>query len=341
MSDALTKPKIMGRTGKKKETGAATAELFPEFAAADAPEEPEEVYDPEPDPEPAPARLAPQKSVPKEEPPKTVPSIFPNRDPEFSRPIFNKKRPVPGQPVNANANEGIAKPRLTPPPPKLKPRRPEAAFSAPPSPLPVKKYETGVLGLDNRIGGLSAGSFNCISGVEGVSRSQLVAHIAERLAMQDARVLAVISPHEEDHWNAMPNLSVRVAVKFSLDDLLSLVDETDRTNVIIIDPLHSLQTPPEQERIAAMDYAVTQFANYARRRRQTIITVPQPVDRASRHEGVSLHPWMFRDISCLMDLSELILMVRTHRMGQQEILAYRRGMKNRIGGLPSFVIPWQ
>ncbi len=337
MSDAITKPKIVERSPKKRVSNGATAELFPDTRPGEAQDD-EEIYDPSSQlDEAGPVEPKPEPVLEK---PETVPSIFPGRDPEFSRPIFTRKRLLPGEVVDERANEGIAKPHHAPLAPKIKPRRLNTMTHVPPSPLPLKKVETGILGLDNRIGGLSVGSFNCVSGIEAVNRSQLIAHIAERVAAQDERVLAVISPHEEYFWTTTSNLMVRVSVQFTVDDLTRLVEDAGKVDMLVIDPLHSLQTPPEQERIAAMDYTVTQLAIYARRKRMTILAVPHPVDRASGHEGVSLHPWMFREISCLLELSELILMVRTHRMGRQEILAYRRGMQNRIGGLPSFVIPW-
>ncbi|MCL4233637.1 MAG: hypothetical protein KJ042_03855 [Deltaproteobacteria bacterium] len=233
--------------------------------------------------------------------------------------------------------ESRAEPRTEP---RSEPSRVARMPLAPVPPLPLKKVETGIMALDHRIGGLSVGTMNVLSGVEHSARSYLAVHIANTVIENGGRVLALISPTEEGYWAPMPGLYVDVAVRRDPDDLVATIESAGKVDLVIFDPLHAVQTPPEQDRIAAVDHAVAAIAKILPRLRTTVLAVSHMVDRAARHQGVSLHPWMFRDVSVLLDASEVILILRTSRTGGREILVYRRGINNRVGGLPSFVLPW-
>lgn len=215
-----------------------------------------------------------------------------------------------------------------------------ARLPSPGSPLPLKKIETGIMALDHRIGGFSVGSLNSLSGVDHGSRSHLAVHMAGTVIEQGGRVLAMISPTEEGYWEPRPGLYIDVAVRRDLDGLVNTIEGAGKVDLVIFDPLHTLDTPPQQDRIASMDHAFGQLAGYLRRYRTTFLAVSHMVDRAARHQGVSLHPWMFRDVTCLLDVSEVVLILRESKSGGREILVYRRGINNRVGGLPSFVLPW-
>ncbi|MCC6158368.1 MAG: hypothetical protein IT350_09980 [Deltaproteobacteria bacterium] len=224
--------------------------------------------------------------------------------------------------------------------PRSEPSRVARMPLAPVPPLPLKKVETGIMALDHRIGGLSVGTMNVLSGVEHSARSYLAVHIANTVIENGGRVLALISPTEEGYWAPTPGLYVDVAVRRDPDDLIATIESAGKVDLVIFDPLHAVQTPPEQDRIAAVDHAVAAVAKILPRLRTTVLAVSHMVDRAARHQGVSLHPWMFRDVAVLLDASEVILILRTSRTGGREILIYRRGINNRVGGLPSFVLPW-
>ena len=269
---------------------------------------------------------------------KEVPSMYPDHDPEFDRPIFRRRQDTPPAPPSGSI---IRKSNNPARPANVRPSFPRREdFSANLAPLPMKKVETGINSLDIRTGGLAVGTLNILSGVDSISRSHLAVYVANHVVSEGGRVLAMISPNEEGHWNAASNLFVDVALRRSLESIVEAIEEAGKLDLIILDPIHCIETPSGVDRVAAMDQAVAHLLAQVRRKRSTLLSVGHLVDRASRHEGVSLHPWMFQEISCLMDLSDLILLLRTHRSGQREILTYRRTINNRIGGLPSFVLPW-
>lgn len=278
------------------------------------------------------------REEPEEKESKEVPSFYPDHDPDFARPIFRKRVDTPPAAPTGSIIRKTSVPSRPAGTRPAVPRREDTLVNL--APLPLKKIETGLNSLDVRTGGFAVGSINILSGVDSTLRSHLAYYIARNVVEGGGRVLALISPTEEGHWTPMPNLFVDIAVRRSLEELVETLDEAGRTDLVIMDPLHSIETPPEHDRVAAMDLVLSRVLTYIRRKRTSMLAVSHFVDRASRHEGVSLHPWMFRDVSCLMDLAELILILRTHRSGQREILTYRKGLNNRIGGLPSFVLPW-
>jgi hypothetical protein len=281
---------------------------------------------------------AAKDAEPEEEESKNVPSMYPDHDPEFDRPIFRRRQDTPPAPPSGSIIRKTNNPAR---PANVRPSIPRREdMTANLAPLPLKKVETGVNSLDIRTGGLAVGTLNILSGADSISRSHLAVYIAHHIVSDGGRVLALISPNEEGHWNAETNLFVDVAVRRTLDSIVETIEEAGKLDLIILDPIHCIETPSGQDRVASMDQAVARLLAQVRRKRSTLFSIGHLVDRASRHEGVSLHPWMFQEISCLMDLSDLILILRTHRSGQREILTYRRTINNRIGGLPSFVLPW-
>ncbi|MCZ7586049.1 MAG: hypothetical protein M5R36_23480 [Deltaproteobacteria bacterium] len=266
-----------------------------------------------------------------------VPSLYDGPDPEFNRPIFRKHVDTPPA---APSGTIIRKASTPVRPPLEKPRFPRKSDVANVAPLSQKQIETGIHALDIRTGGLSAGTMTSLSGIDRTARTHLEVCIARHVAEQGGRVLALISPTEEGFWPSQPNLMVDVAVQRKPETLIDIIDEMGRLDLVILDPIHSMETPSSQERVAAMDHATGNLLAAVRRRRVALLASAHMVDRAERHEGVSLHPWMFRDVSCLLEFSSMMLMVRAHRSAKREILVYRRGLNNRIGGLPSFVLPW-
>lgn len=283
-------------------------------------------------PSPAPR----QTSAPRQErepmPPRPVARTEPRTEPRAEPRVVPRveSRAVPRVESRADARSE----------PRPEPSRVARMPLTPVPPLPLKKVETGIMALDHRIGGLSVGTMNVLSGVEHSARSYLAVHIANTVIENGGRVLALISPTEEGYWSPTPGLYVDVAVRRDPDDLVATIESAGKVDLVIFDPLHAVQTPPEQDRIAAMDHAIASIARILPRQRTTVLAVSHMVDRAARHQGVSLHPWMFRDVSVLLDASEVILILRTTRAGGREILVYRRGINNRVGGLPSFVLPW-
>jgi hypothetical protein len=277
-----------------------------------------------------------EESIPLEES-KEVPSLYPKHDPEFNRPIFKRHKDSPPAAPSGSIIKKTATPARPTPIRSHASRREEVVNF---SPMPLKKVETGIHSLDLRTGGLGVGTLSVLAGIDPSTRSHLAVFIANHVVQEGGRVLAMISPTEEGYWSPSQNLYVDIAVRRDLEGLIDSIDEFGKVDLVIVDPLHVIETPQGQDRVAAMDNALSKIGSFLRRKRTTLLAVSHFVDRASRHEGVSLHPWMFRDVSCLMDVSELILILRTQRSGLREILTYRRTINNRIGGLPSFVLPW-
>ncbi len=282
-----------------------------------------------PRPEPRPESRTPERAEARVERPAPAPRQA--REPMPPRPL-PRVEPRPEPRVESRT---VARTE-----PRSEPSRVARMPLAPVPPLPLKKVETGIMALDHRIGGLSVGTMNVLSGVEHSARSYLAVHIANTVIENGGRVLALISPTEEGYWSPTPGLYVDVAVRRDPDDLIATIESAGKVDLVVFDPLHAVQTLPEQDRIAAVDHAVAAIAKILPRLRTTVLAVSHMVDRAARHQGVSLHPWMFRDVSVLLDASEVILILRTSRTGGREILVYRRGINNRVGGLPSFVLPW-
>jgi len=277
------------------------------------------------------------KSPEKDEEPKEVPSLYSGPDPEFNRPIFHRhKETPPARPAGS-----IIRRSLTPSPSTGKPRIPrKSEVIVNLSPLSMQKVETGIQALDIRTGGFAPGTLNSLAGADAVARTHLVEGIAQNVVQKGGRVLALISPTEEAYWTPRPNLMVDVAVRRKLDTVTEAIEGAGKLDLVILDPIHSVETPPDQERVAALDLAVAKLLNTIQRKRATLFSVAHMVDRGQLHGGVSIHPWMFREVSCLMDLSDLMLMLRSREASRKEILVFRRGVNNRIGGLPSFVLPW-
>ncbi|MBZ0272604.1 hypothetical protein K8I61_11250 [bacterium] len=303
--------------------------------------------------------------------------IVPPRDPELDRPIFRRpqesapaqpERPVrrairpsdlpshpdrlggsrastspwpnspsrPGAPATIAPTRQISQTRSVPTHASVSRNR---AMQANLAPLPFKSLATGIAALDQRTGGLAAGTFNALAGQEGEIRSHIASFIARNVVADGGRVLAFVSPFEASYWTPMPGLSVETSISHSLDSILDAVSQAQRLDLLVIDPLHGIETPRERDRIAAMDEAIAMLIDAARAKRATILAATHLSDRAAHHGGVSMHPWMFKDVSCLIDLSALVLMQRQQRSGRREILVYRRGVTNRVGSLPSFVLP--